>query len=404
MILNKRKIKNSKKQWWKKGIMMISISSLVAIPLLTLTHGIQNNSNIQNKVSRVVDIKSSDDQIEIFNSIENNIINNIIAENNLVDMISNGNSRFSRNGIEIDIEEELINHINAVKNGDILISDIEDQMVENIHIQPEYSDQYDELRQDIFNYNSIINDEKDLLLETYYEETPLRQLRSSNDITIDDIYRIQEFIKYINDLNELKTREISFSSVSTGLTLVSWGVAAFYWSCWWMFGGNVPFALAATLQAVTMTASAAYSIYSAVETSNSLAKIDEILSNQFIRDFNRITKDLVKPKIGTPLSSEFIAYVQKVISDISALTWTSLVISVSIELLTSSSKIKTIFKIVPVLKNGIKFQTSNRLIIWGTKWANPVGAIIGILDAILMVASDTLCNDIVRKLESYDIK
>lgn len=47
---------------------------------------------------------------------------------------------------------------------------------------------------------------------------------------------------------------VSYATILSVATAAAWGIAAYYWASWWMFGANIPFAIASTVQAGLMTA------------------------------------------------------------------------------------------------------------------------------------------------------
>ncbi|WP_043645648.1 hypothetical protein [Mycoplasma putrefaciens] len=113
--------------------------------------------------------------------------------------------------------------------------------------------------------------------------------KSISKYDIESVLKLEKLPLLLDDYIEHKEK---FMKVKIAITAISWGVAAYYSTAWWMFGGNIAFAGASTVQATTLTSLTIKSrkeINSLTEIANEIkAKIEKQNSKslfKFIKDF-----------------------------------------------------------------------------------------------------------------------
>lgn len=166
---------------------------------------------------------------------------------------------------------------------------------------------------------------------------------------------------------------MSYATILSVATAAAWGgVAAYYWTCWWMFGANVPFAVAATVQAGLMTAD--MGIAWADYAFNELVIKDVLnLRQKPIYDLVKysIKGDITYHKIRNLLSRFGVSKINK-----------DLIKNIIFKLKNIIKRIKSNFWRTIVSKNVIKSGIS------GTSWVSPVGlTVISVISLILNVSN-----------------
>ncbi len=107
------------------------------------------------------------------------------------------------------------------------------------------------------NNNNLINYDKNINMNSMLRsssnkiEDIIVEFENNEKITItaDQIAFFTKSEKLLSRLSIYRDKTYGVAVASATLTAASWAIAAFYWGAWWMFGGNIPFAVAATVQA-----------------------------------------------------------------------------------------------------------------------------------------------------------
>ncbi|MDE6429479.1 MAG: hypothetical protein K2K18_03150, partial [Malacoplasma sp.] len=110
------------------------------------------------------------------------------------------------------------------------------------------------------------------------------------NVDIDYISFALKSRKFLSTLNTYKNKTEGVSVASAVLTAASWAIAAFYWSAWWMFGGNVVFAVAATVQAGLATASTTESFTELKRINSYIDKFNKMLNSKDFLEFEEFAK------------------------------------------------------------------------------------------------------------------
>lgn len=125
-----------------------------------------------------------------------------------------------------------------------------------------------------------------------YKSLTMSSNWKNKSISKDDIESVLKLEKLPLLLDDYIEHKEKFMKVKIAITAISWGVAAYYSTAWWMFGGNIAFAGASTVQAATLTSLTIKSrkeINSLTEIANEIkAKIEKQNSKslfKFIKDF-----------------------------------------------------------------------------------------------------------------------
>ncbi|AEM69040.1 hypothetical protein [Mycoplasma putrefaciens] len=142
--------------------------------------------------------------------------------------------------------------------------------------------------------------------EDKYTENELKHIQTYKSLTMssdwknksisrDDIESVLKLEKLQWKLDEYITHKKSFVDIKVAITAIAWGTVAFYTASWWMFGGNIPFIVAATLQATTLTILTIKSREEIDFLTGTVNEIKEKIKKQdsktlfkFIKDFLRI--------------------------------------------------------------------------------------------------------------------
>lgn len=227
---------------------------------------INGSESVEKGVDKIINVPlSKEEQMEMFKNVSvddvmeqftnerslmyatvNSINDSNFENKNVYDEINKNKEHFKNivEGIisgEISIEE-IKNNLENYKqhnksNYDAIIKDI-DSSVNVEH----YNDNFENPNFKINNY-SYTNQDKinDVVLvdDNGVEYT----------ITSDQLALFTKIEKFLSRLEMYRDKTYGVAIASSVLTAASWAIAAFYWSAWWMFGTNIPFAVAATVQA-----------------------------------------------------------------------------------------------------------------------------------------------------------
>ncbi|MGL4647427.1 MAG: hypothetical protein ACRCVI_01740 [Mycoplasmoidaceae bacterium] len=362
----------------KKGFLILSTAIVISSPLLALT-SIQNNAN---KIEKVIKIKDSEEQKESFKEIDMDDIKNYLSENNVIEDVISRGGRSLRNSSPEIVQEELIYHIEAVKNGEILISDLEDKMIQNIHENEEMKDMYNSLKENVAENdiqveipeidNSLANNEK------------MIQRNSNQELSGENLLKLRDFSNYKKNLKAFKDVNSKFTITTGIVTVAAWGVAAFYWWTW-----NFASAAATTLQALTLTVSLGFSIDAQVKAENDYNYINKLYPNSLGKDVeNSIQYLSQKYSQEEIINMPFQDLVDSAIllSEIWLNMKTKPIIDKLLDyiLLKGPSKVADFITRINILH---QVKMANKKIVKATEWANKISKVINIIDSLISISS-----------------
>ncbi len=300
-------------------------------------------------------------------------------------------------------KEQILNLVSNIKDGKLLTSDIQKQQQEYINKnQEEYKKVIEDYGiENLVDYSNsentiklFSNELNSINITTNTETTGNKVSNLGNgtiSITIDK--DIEAFIKNarkkydtFNKYVEVQKNLAISSSVLTG---IAWGVAAWYWGAWFMFGANVPFAIAATVQATTLTWFNVESWKSVHFMEGQLKELSSIILSDDYKEIEKIVNGSYKDK--------FVDYTTGAIALIVDVTsfhyWISSgfkIIYTKIGKIFDLSKNFLINNVELISKMITKFATkttANEIVLKSTLWANPIGWIITIIDSGLTLWS-----------------
>lgn len=157
------------------------------------------------------------------------------------------NEQYAINNLSITEKNKIVDLTYKIGSGAIAISDL---------IQKAEKAKHADLNQLIA---QTTNDDNKQIPELKNKTTYFLSAQSYSNTTNYSNEQLQALAalidpNYLAHLRQRSTYLVSYATILGVATAAAWGVAAYYWTCWWMFGGNIPFAIAATVQAGLMTA------------------------------------------------------------------------------------------------------------------------------------------------------
>lgn len=350
----------------------------------------------------------------MFKDIKNNELKNVIYGIGLKKVLNTSivNDELE-NDIDVDLDK-IYEYTTKIINGDLLIEDIEKNMDklrksnENLYNEIKnkidndvdfvISDQVKHKETTINNSNTRLSVESysNFLVENNYNF--IANDNNQNDVcniyvTNDDYEEIMLLENKKNLLKDYLNALYGLKVSSATLTGIAWGVAAFYWSAWWMFGSNVAFAVAATTQAGVMTWFTIES-WNTYQYYDNLKKQMEIVLNSdeykiwydFLKgNINNFNRDELRKKRGINLS---IALGQLT----NPSRWTIQGLNKLISKGLNDFIKTTIFKIVArnFSKKAFVFANNSivkKIVVKATSWANPISFTIAVVDTVLSITS-----------------
>lgn len=99
-----------------------------------------------------------------------------------------------------------------------------------------------------------------------------------------------------NRLFQYENKIYVFAIASATLTAAAWALSVFYWSAWWMFGANIPFAIASTTKASIMTYFTTESWNNYYDTKNARIQIENYLNSPDYKETKKAILYLLKEK------------------------------------------------------------------------------------------------------------
>lgn len=370
-------------------------SSAIIVPVVI-------NSNTNYKIEKEKEIEKQN-QIEQFKDISIADLEESLNSINKEDIYKIQNTSFtqtkdnSESNDKKELEEQGLNNIINnkseilslaidVKQGDLLISDIlknEEEFKKNNPKEYETAFKVMELEEQP-ETNEVLELNTFAIQEMKFSSAPSSildgvQFNDDNIImTKAQFEHLQNIHKFSKTLNELIFAEQILSSVTVGLTIIAWGVAAFYWGAWWMFGANIPFAIAATTQAVTLTFFSGFAIADVIELSNNIKNSEGFFGNKEVNNFN-----LANPANYIEIGNNVISISTLQIPDILKNFWIKKVFQKP-----GFTVIKTVTtKVQQLLAKKIPPLVSKKMVLIATAWANPIISAIGIISGIINLAS-----------------
>lgn len=316
------------------------------------------------------------------------------------------NSNLKNENINTNNKSDLKEIVEKIKSGDLSPSSI-------LNLEKKYanenSENYKKIITDIFdNSKNIKTKNKELtnlkyISNSYIAKNSLvnvKNLSQNSDLCTISIDKNQynffmNLEKEKNRLLQYEKKNRTFAIASATLTAAAWAISAFYWASWWMFGGNIPFAVAATTQAVVMTYFTTESWNSYYDTKNARIIIENYLNSSEYKETKEEILLLLEEK-----------NVEKIMSD-SAITFflnrsASIIIDKIVEKVARKNLSALINALVKktyqeignnILKNVLKKirSYSSKLIIkkWiilATDWASPALFFVSQLDSIVSLA------------------
>lgn len=256
------------KKFWKKCLIGSSVFvSVLATGLSTglLSHTTKTEKQIvDNNIDYHQEISKNTEQVKqtIQKTPRNDLLKMLDGFNNDKFLLKSAvitsdqnnqvpNDNYSINNLSTSEKNKIVDLTYQIGSGTITISDL---------IQKAEEAKRADLNQLII---QATNDDKNLdskqALELKNKSTYFLSNQSYSNPTNYSNEELQGLAALIdpNYLAHLRQRSIYLLSYATILgvaTAAAWGIAAYYWTCWWMFGGNIPFAIAATVQVGLMTA------------------------------------------------------------------------------------------------------------------------------------------------------
>ncbi|AEM69038.1 hypothetical protein [Mycoplasma putrefaciens] len=150
--------------------------------------------------------------------------------------------------------------------------------------------------------------------EDKYTENELKHIQTYKSLTMssdwknksisrDDIESVLKLEKLQWKLDEYITHKKSFVDIKVAITAIAWGTVAFYTASWWMFGGNIPFIVAATLQATTLTILTIKSREEIDFLTGTVNEIKEKIKKQDSKTLFKFIKDFLKSEASKSLEN-----------------------------------------------------------------------------------------------------
>ncbi|MGL4647572.1 MAG: hypothetical protein ACRCVI_02490 [Mycoplasmoidaceae bacterium] len=362
------------KKFLKRGFLLFSVAAVTTSPLLVLI----NAQNVTNNTSKIKLSLNKEEQVKVLENVDMSEITNIINENNIVDNLFENNKRMSRNISREDINESLMKNIKDVKDGKILIADIEKEAINNIKYKDEYKETYESLKE---NLDELYLDNDQLEINITDENNLINPIfkstsnsRSITTISGKELLSLEEFIKSKENLYNYKNVNIAVASITGIVALIAAGVALSHLSYW-----NFVAAAGAAVQAVALTVSTVLSAIEAYEAQKDYDYLEKILPKKEEQKIKNEISDLLKKYtrqelIGKKLFSHFTSDIIILISN--PILKKGVISFVNKTLLRSSKALIT--------------QKATRKTVWLTKWASPIGKVVTYLDYVLLFVNSII--------------
>lgn len=371
-----------------------------------------SNKNIDSQISYFDQNFDKNIQKKFFENINTDEImkqaNSLIKSNAKISEKSKFNSYNLKNkeiNKNINQENNLKDIIKKIKSGELSPSSI-------LKIEKKYSSENSESYKKII--TDILNDSKKFKtinkkitnlnynVKSYVNKSFVDIDNSSQDndsylISIDkNQYNFfMDLEKQKNRLFQYENKIYGFAIASATLTAAAWVLSVFYWSAWWMFGANIPFAIASTTQASIMTYFTTESWNNYYDTKNARIQIENYLNSSDYKETKEAILYLLNEKSVKKDMSNFT--IKFIISTLVPNTFFPKLISrflkkgLSKAITSIMSKLyanlgKSIFKnILKKIESYLSKLSLKKSILAATSWASPASTVISILDTILSI-------------------
>ncbi|MDE6893944.1 MAG: hypothetical protein K2J02_01025 [Malacoplasma sp.] len=435
------------KKKWKKIFLWTCLTTtsigVCTIPIISTssqknTHLIDNSQKISNLESKLFlnnKTISKNDQVDFFRNIS---LSDVLKEVKNADSEIYSNMSITRNSNITnnnatnpfggkDVFEEINNNIEKfseitenILSGKTPIEEINKNLedyknknsseYENIleKISDSMDVNVDVLENNDFNlvksYNSNTTESK-LTDITIYDDSTNEKIT----ITADNLAFAKKSRMLLDRLKVYRDKVYGVSIASAVLTAASWAIAVFYWAAWWMFGANVPFAVAASVQAgiATYYTKESFDEWKIVE--KDIKNFESELSSKEFSEFEEFSnyllviadKKLQKGAIDfsivlgklTTYPRLLSSAIQKIIKKGSAylVKTISLWIQKISKFLTTNFSSKLIKTTINFFSKRIKERllklASSKTAMKAVSWASPASAVISALDIVLSICS-----------------
>lgn len=377
------------KKFWKKAIIGSSIfTSILATGLSTglVSHSNKSeNQTVSNAIDYHEEINKNTEQVkqtiqktprsdllEMLDSFSNNNSEKSslkLATATVQTKDEKHNEQYEINNLSTAEKNKIVDLVFQIGSGTILINDLVKKAEENSH-----NDLNQLISKSIINSNSN-NNKQNLDSKTtkkYFLNSKSSEV--SNDYSNEDLEALAAFIdpNYLNHLRERSNYLVSYATILSVATAAAWGIAAYYWASWWMFGANIPFAIAATVQAGLMTADMG------------IAWADYGFNESAIRNISNFHKD--------PLYEYLVSLIKRIIEylKIGARSYLKKILNErKLDLKNIFFKIKNFIRnFKNKIREIIRGKTSIKLGISATSWAAPIGiTVVKIISNILNISN-----------------
>ncbi|QHG89349.2 hypothetical protein [Malacoplasma iowae] len=234
--------------------------------LYNSTQGLNNNLDYHDysKMNVYTEINNNIDE---FKSIATNILNGTTNVNFIKENLDNfkNNNPYEYGKIIEKINKTIVN-FNAENNNNNLIN-----YDKNIHM------------------NSMLRSSSNKIEDIVVEFEDNEKIT----ITADQIAFFTKSEKFLSRLSIYRDKTYGVAVASATLTAASWAIAAFYWGAWWMFGGNIPFAVAATVQAGISTYLSVRSFDEYYDIRDRVKDLSDVVYSKEFKDMKLISECLL---------------------------------------------------------------------------------------------------------------
>lgn len=316
--------------------------------------------------------------------------------------IKTNNSNFGNNNFKLNKKIDLKETVEKIKSGDLSPSSI-------LNLEKKYkyenSKNYKKIITDIFHDSKNIKKNNEELTNVNYvlnshiikNSLNIKNFSENSDsynITIDkNQYNFfMNLEKEKNILFQYEKKTYGFAIASATLTAAAWAIAAFYWAAWWMFGGNIPFAIAATTQATLMTYFTTESWHNYYDTRSARIKIEDYLNSPeyketkeeilFLLEENSVEKRMSESVIIFTINLIGSKIIDKLVKKLARKKLDTLIRKTLIHYYQKIGN--TILKnVIKKIKSYLSKLAIKKWIILATSWASPAFFFVSRLDSIL---------------------
>lgn len=313
------------------------------------------------------------------------------------------NSNLKTENFNTNNKSDLKEIVEKIKSGDLSPSSI-------LNLEKKYanenSENYKKIITDIFdNSKNIKKQNKELtnlkyISNSYIAKNSLINVKNlsqnSDSCTISiDKNQYNFFMNLEKEKNRLfqyEKKNHTFAIASATLTAAAWAISDFYWAAWWMFGGNIPFAVAATSQAVVMTYFTTESWNNYYDTKNARINIENYLNSSeykktkeeilLLLDEKNVKKIMSDSAITFFINSSASIIIDKLVKKISTKNL-SIFISALFKKTYQEIGNNILKNVLKKIRSYLSKLTIKKWIILATNWASPALFFVSQLDSIV---------------------